>query len=90
MYIPKNQMCYTVVVIDPLEGSEAPLTARTSIVTLNREEAIRYCEMEMDRLERKGYVYTREYFEESGKSTVIFNKPGFRAAVILQKSALVQ
>ena len=90
MYIPKNQMCYTVVIIDPLQISHAPLTARTAIVTLNKEEAIEYCEREMDYLEREGYVYTTEYADGSGKSTVIYDKPGFTAAVILQKSGLVQ
>ena len=90
MYIPKNQMCYTVVVIDPLQSSRVPVTARTAIVTLDREEAIEYCNREMDYLEREGYVYTTEYFEGSGKSTVIYDKPGFTAAVVLQKSGLVQ
>ena len=90
MYIPENQMCYTVVVIDPLQSSRAPLTARTAIVTLNREEAIEYCERDMDYLEREGYVYTGEYPEGPNKSTVIYDKPGFTAAVILQKSGLVQ
>ena len=90
MYIPQNQMCYTVVVIDPLQNSRSPLTARTAIVTLDKEEAIGYCEREMDYLEREGYVYTGEYPEGSGKSTVIYDKPGFTAAVILQKSGLVQ
>ena len=89
MYIPKNQMCWTVVVIDVLQSS-LPLTARTSIVTLNKEEAIEYCEMEMDHLEREGYSYTHEYADGNGKSTVIYDKPGFTAAVILQKSGLVQ
>lgn len=90
MYIPKNQMCYTVVVVDPLQSSYAPLTARTAIVTLDKEEAIEYCEREMDYLEREGYVYTKEYADGSGKSTVIYDKPGFTAAVILQKSGLIQ
>ena len=90
MYIPKNQMCYTVVVIDPLQSSRAPLTARTSIVTLDKEEAIEYCHREMDYLEREGYTYSREYAEGTGKSTVIYDKPGFTAAVVLQKSGLVQ
>lgn len=90
MYIPKNQMCYTVVVVDPLQSQQVPLTARTSIVTLDKEEAIEYCEAEMDNLEREGYKYTTEYMEGSGKSTVIYDKPGCTAAVILQKSGLIQ
>ena len=90
-YISKNQMCYTVVVINPLETAMgyAPISARTAIVTLNKEDAYRYCEHEMDSLEQQGYTYTHEY-DEGNKSTVIFDKPGFTAAVIFQKSALVQ
>lgn len=84
-------MCYTVVVIDPLQNAlqQAPITARTSIVTLDKEKAIEYCDIEMDNLEREGYEYTYEYCE-NGKSTVIYDKPGLTAAVVLQISALIQ
>ena len=87
-YIKKNQMCYAVIVVDPLSITPAPISARVSIVTLSKAEAIRYCELEMIRLEDRGYEYSGEY-TEGAKSTVIYDKPGFTAAVIFSPSALI-